>query len=80
MAASTISLSRGSVMARPSKTEIRGSLATKDITGAGAELLVKKFDQAYAKVEAKGGIDVVRQSVIDRVEAARIRLGMSVDV
>ena len=59
---------------RPTKTEIRSALAARDITGKGADLLVKKFDEAYRKVEANGGINAVRASVLDRIEAARAGL------
>jgi len=61
---------------RPTKTEIRSALAARDITGKGADLLVKKFDEAYRKVEANGGINAVRASVLDRIEAARAGLGI----
>ena len=61
---------------RPTKTEIRSALAARRITGKGADLLVKKFDEAYRKVEASGGINAVRASVLDRIEAARAGLGI----
>jgi hypothetical protein len=60
-------------MRRPSKTEIRSALADRDIVGTGAELLVTKFDEAWAKIEARGGIKAVAASVEARIEAARRR-------
>ena len=62
-------------MTRPSKTEIRSALSARDITGAGADLLVEKFDESWRKVEAAGGVAVVRQACLAKIEAVRLRLG-----